>query len=83
VGGRYRAARHPRQRGVPDRVDADGVGRPEGQLVRFHGDRLPIVRQPAVEEPLLAKESCEVEDIAGAFEAELADALEPPPSARW
>jgi NAD(P)-dependent dehydrogenase (short-subunit alcohol dehydrogenase family) len=54
-----------------------------GQLVRFHGDRLQIVRQPAVKEPLLTKESWGVEDIAEAFGTELADALEPPPSARW
>ncbi|HEV7979959.1 SDR family oxidoreductase [Amycolatopsis sp.] len=54
-----------------------------GQLVRFHGDRLQIVRQPAVKEPLLTKESWGVEDIADAFGNELADALEPPPSARW
>ncbi len=54
-----------------------------GQLVRFVGSKLHIVRQPAVKEPVLLRDRWEVEDIASAFEHELADALEPPPALRW
>jgi NAD(P)-dependent dehydrogenase (short-subunit alcohol dehydrogenase family) len=54
-----------------------------GQLIRFVGDKLCLVRQSAVKEPVLLREHWEVEDIAKAFEGELADALEPPPIDRW
>jgi NAD(P)-dependent dehydrogenase (short-subunit alcohol dehydrogenase family) len=54
-----------------------------GQLVRFIGDKLHIVRQPAVKAPVLVRDRWEVEDIAAAFEHELAGALEPPPAQRW
>lgn len=54
-----------------------------GQLVRSTGDKVHIVRQPAVEQPVLSRESWEVADIAAAFEGELAGALEPPAALRW
>ncbi|MFF5990901.1 SDR family NAD(P)-dependent oxidoreductase [Prauserella flavalba] len=54
-----------------------------GQVVRSTGDALHLVRQPAVKEPVLRRETWEVEDIARAFETEFADVLEPPPAQRW
>ncbi|SFQ63294.1 NAD(P)-dependent dehydrogenase, short-chain alcohol dehydrogenase family [Amycolatopsis arida] len=54
-----------------------------GQLIRFIGETLHIVRQPAVKEPVLRRDRWEVEDIARAFAGELAGALEPPPATRW
>ncbi|WP_216209626.1 SDR family NAD(P)-dependent oxidoreductase [Amycolatopsis aidingensis] len=54
-----------------------------GQLIRFVGDKLMIVRQPALKEPVLAHEEWTVEEVAAAFDGELAGALEPPPAQRW
>jgi NAD(P)-dependent dehydrogenase (short-subunit alcohol dehydrogenase family) len=54
-----------------------------GQLIRFHGEKLQIVSQPAVKAPVLSRDRWEVEDIAAAFDGELAGALEPPPRFRW
>ncbi|MQA11234.1 MAG: SDR family NAD(P)-dependent oxidoreductase [Pseudonocardiaceae bacterium] len=54
-----------------------------GQMIRFVGDKLLIVRQPAVKAPVLVRDHWAVEDIAKAFEGELADALESPPAQRW
>jgi NAD(P)-dependent dehydrogenase (short-subunit alcohol dehydrogenase family) len=54
-----------------------------GQLIRFIGDKLHIVRQPAVKQPVLVRDRWEVEDIAKALDGDLAEALEPPPAQRW
>ncbi len=54
-----------------------------GQLIRFVGDKLCLVRQPAVKDPVLLRDQWEVEDIARAFDRELTDALEPPSGHRW
>jgi NAD(P)-dependent dehydrogenase (short-subunit alcohol dehydrogenase family) len=48
-----------------------------GQLIRFRRGTLYVVRQPAVKQPVLQRDHWEVEDIARAFDSELADALEP------
>lgn len=60
-----------------------------GQLVRFLGDQLHVVRQPAVKEPVLHRERWAAEDIATAFDLVLSEHLEPyglekrlPPRAR-
>jgi NAD(P)-dependent dehydrogenase (short-subunit alcohol dehydrogenase family) len=53
-----------------------------GQLIRFVGDKLCLVRQPAVKEPILLRDQWEVEDIAEAFDGELTDVLESPPASR-
>lgn len=54
-----------------------------GQLIRFVGGALHIVRQPALKEPVLRRDHWEVPDIAAAFDDELAAVLEPPPRFRW
>ncbi|WP_158892630.1 SDR family NAD(P)-dependent oxidoreductase [Amycolatopsis anabasis] len=54
-----------------------------GQLIRFVGDRMLVVRQPAVKEPVLRRDSWDVADIAAAFDEDLGDALEPTPGERW
>lgn len=54
-----------------------------GQLIRFLGEELHIVRQSAVKQPVLRRDHWDVENIAEAFAGELADAFEPPPGARW
>jgi hypothetical protein len=54
-----------------------------GQLIRLTGDKLHVVVQPAIKKPVLHRDQWEVEDIAEAFDGELAAALEPPPSSRW
>jgi NAD(P)-dependent dehydrogenase (short-subunit alcohol dehydrogenase family) len=54
-----------------------------GQLVRSTGNKIHIVRQPAVKHPVLQRDRWEVTDIAAAFEQELSGALEPPPRVRW
>lgn len=54
-----------------------------GQLIRFVGDTLHIVRQTGIKEPVLARDKWGVEDIATAFTDEFADALELPPARRW
>jgi NAD(P)-dependent dehydrogenase (short-subunit alcohol dehydrogenase family) len=76
-------ARVTRQR-TPDRVAplityllsdrAEGV---TGQLIRFTGDQLHIVRQPAIKEPVLQRAAWTTDDIAAAFDAVLDDHLEP------
>lgn len=76
-------ARVTRQR-TPDRVAplityllsdrAEGI---TGQLIRFTGDQLHIVRQPAIKDPVLERASWTVEDIAVAFEEVLDHHLEP------
>ncbi len=48
-----------------------------GQLIRFTGDQLHIVRQPEFKEPVLRRESWATEDIAAAFNAILDHHLEP------
>lgn len=60
-----------------------------GQLVRFLGDQLHVVRQPAVKEPVLHRKRWAAEDIATAFDLVLYQHLEPyglekrlPPRAR-
>ncbi len=53
---------------------ADGI---TGQLIRFTGDQLHIVRQPAIKEPVLARASWSTEDIAAAFDEVLDPHLEP------
>ncbi|AXB43781.1 SDR family NAD(P)-dependent oxidoreductase [Amycolatopsis albispora] len=52
-----------------------------GQLVRLRGDKLHLVRQHAVKQPVLTCPRWEVEDIAAAFRGELEP--EPPPAERW
>lgn len=52
-----------------------------GQLVRFLPDRLHLISQYAVKQPVLVRDSWEVEDIARAFETELVP--EPPGVVRW
>jgi NAD(P)-dependent dehydrogenase (short-subunit alcohol dehydrogenase family) len=48
-----------------------------GQLIRFTGDQLHIVRQPGIKEPVLQRPSWTVEDIAAAFDEVLDHHLEP------
>lgn len=72
-----------RQR-TPDRVAplityllsdrAEGI---TGQLLRFTGDQLHIVRQPSIKEPVLHREHWTTDDIAEAFEDVLDGHLEP------
>ncbi|HJT04083.1 MAG TPA: SDR family oxidoreductase [Pseudonocardiaceae bacterium] len=72
-----------RQR-TPDRVAplityllsdrAEGI---TGQLIRFTGDQLHIVRQPSIKEPVLHRAHWTTEDIAEAFEDVLDGHLEP------
>ncbi|WP_410655591.1 SDR family NAD(P)-dependent oxidoreductase [Amycolatopsis sp. lyj-112] len=54
-----------------------------GQIIRFRGDILCVLRQTAIKEPVLERDSWTVEDIAEAIDGELREVLEPPPSARW
>ncbi|MDQ4032166.1 MAG: SDR family oxidoreductase [Actinomycetota bacterium] len=71
-------------RRTPDRVAplvtyllsdrAEGI---TGQLVRFTGDQLHIVRQPGIKEPVLHRECWTTEDIAAAFDGVLDHNLEP------
>ncbi|MEC3977967.1 SDR family NAD(P)-dependent oxidoreductase [Amycolatopsis sp. H20-H5] len=42
-----------------------------GQLVRFQGDRLHVVRQPGIKQPGLQRDHWEVEDFAAAFDGGL------------
>jgi NAD(P)-dependent dehydrogenase (short-subunit alcohol dehydrogenase family) len=65
---------------------ADGI---TGQLIRCTGDKLHIVRQPAIKEPVLGCAGWDAEDIAAAFDGFLNQSLEPfglekrmPPRAR-
>ncbi len=70
-------------RGTPDRVaplvtyllsdEAEGI---TGQLIRFTGDQLHIVRQPGIKEPVLHREDWATEDIAAAFDEVLNHHLE-------
>ena len=53
---------------------AEGI---TGQLIRFTGDRLLIVRQPAFKDPELCRDSWATEDIAAAFDDILDHHLEP------
>lgn len=48
-----------------------------GQLIRFTGDQLHIVRQPAIKEPVLHRPHWTTEDIAAAFDDVLDSHLEP------
>ena len=71
-------------RRTPDRVAplvtyllsdrAEGI---TGQLIRFTGDQLHIVRQPGIKEPVLHRECWATEDIAAAFDGVLDHNLEP------
>ncbi|MEV6910594.1 SDR family oxidoreductase [Amycolatopsis sp. NPDC051071] len=54
-----------------------------GQILRFRGDILCVLRQTAIKDPVLERASWTVEDIADAVGGGLLEALEPPPSARW
>lgn len=54
-----------------------------GQLIRFTGDRLCVVRQPAITGPVLTRDRWEVADVAAAFAGALATVFEPPPAHRW
>jgi NAD(P)-dependent dehydrogenase (short-subunit alcohol dehydrogenase family) len=72
------------RRRTPDRVAplityllsdrAEGI---TGQLIRFTGDQLHIVRQPAVKEPVLHRADWTTDDIAAAFDDVLDGHLEP------
>jgi NAD(P)-dependent dehydrogenase (short-subunit alcohol dehydrogenase family) len=76
-------ARVTRQR-TPDRVAplisyllsdrAEGI---TGQLIRFTGDQLHIVRQPAIKQPVLRRAHWTTDDIAAAFDDVLDGHLEP------
>ncbi|MCA1674709.1 MAG: SDR family oxidoreductase [Actinobacteria bacterium] len=48
-----------------------------GQLIRFTGDQLHLVRQPEFKDPVLRGEGWDVGDVAAAFEGFLGDYLEP------
>lgn len=71
-------------RRTPDRVAplvtyllsdrAEGI---TGQLIRFTGDQLHIVRQPGIKEPVLHRECWATEDIVAAFDGVLGHNLEP------
>lgn len=52
-----------------------------GQLVRFLPDKLHVIAQYAVKQPVLVRESWQVEDIATAFATGLT--AEPPGRVRW
>ncbi|MGH3982084.1 MAG: SDR family NAD(P)-dependent oxidoreductase [Pseudonocardiaceae bacterium] len=52
---------------------AEGI---TGQLIRFTGDQLHIVRQPGIKEPVLHRECWATEDIAAAFDGVLDHNLE-------
>ncbi|KZB87274.1 SDR family NAD(P)-dependent oxidoreductase [Amycolatopsis regifaucium] len=54
-----------------------------GQILRFRGDILCVLRQTAIKDPVLEREAWTVEDIAEAIDGDLRAALEPPPPARW
>lgn len=54
-----------------------------GQLIRFTTTKLHIVRQTSAKEPVLRNDGWDVDDIAAAFDTQLADVLEPPPGQRW
>jgi NAD(P)-dependent dehydrogenase (short-subunit alcohol dehydrogenase family) len=54
-----------------------------GQILRFRGDILCVLRQTAIKDPVLERDEWTVDDIAEAIDGELREALEPPPSARW
>ncbi|HZA17610.1 MAG TPA: SDR family oxidoreductase [Pseudonocardiaceae bacterium] len=72
------------RRRTPDRVAplvtyllsdrAEGI---TGQLIRFTGDQLHIVRQAGIKEPVLHREGWATEDIAAAFDGVLDHHLEP------
>ncbi|WP_106615735.1 SDR family NAD(P)-dependent oxidoreductase [Saccharothrix carnea] len=51
------------------------------QLIRFLPDKLHVVSQYAVKQPVLTRESWDVDSIAAAFESDLT--AEPPGRARW
>ncbi|MDQ4011648.1 MAG: SDR family oxidoreductase [Actinomycetota bacterium] len=53
---------------------AEGI---TGQLIRFTGDQLHIVRQPGIKKPVLHREGWATEDIAAAFDGVLDHHLEP------
>ena len=53
---------------------AEGI---TGQLIRFTGDQLHIVRQPGIKEPVLHRACWTTEDIAAAFDGVLDHNLEP------
>ncbi len=53
---------------------AEGI---TGQLIRFIGDQLHIVRQPAIKDPVLHRAAWTTEDIAVAFDEVLEAHLEP------
>lgn len=53
---------------------AEGI---TGQLIRFTGDQLHIVRQPGIKEPVLHRACWTTEDIAVAFDGVLDHNLEP------
>lgn len=48
-----------------------------GQVLRFTGDELHVVRQLAVKEPVLRRDGWDLDAIATAFDGELAEHLEP------
>jgi NAD(P)-dependent dehydrogenase (short-subunit alcohol dehydrogenase family) len=53
---------------------AEGI---TGQLIRFTGDQLLLVRQPGFKDPVLRRDSWTTEDIAAAFDGTLDQHLEP------
>ncbi|MBN6041364.1 SDR family NAD(P)-dependent oxidoreductase [Amycolatopsis sp. 195334CR] len=52
-----------------------------GQLIRLRGEKLHLVRQHSVKEPVLTRPHWDVEDFAAAFDGELVP--ESPPAIRW
>jgi hypothetical protein len=53
---------------------AEGI---TGQLIRFTGDQLHIMRQPGIKEPVLQRTAWTTDDIAAAFDSVLDGHLEP------
>jgi NAD(P)-dependent dehydrogenase (short-subunit alcohol dehydrogenase family) len=54
-----------------------------GQWIRFTANRVHIVRQASVKEPVLHNEGWDVHDVAEAFDNHLIAAMEPLPGQRW
>jgi NAD(P)-dependent dehydrogenase (short-subunit alcohol dehydrogenase family) len=84
VEGHPAAQRRVTRQRTPDRVAplityllsdrAEGI---TGQLIRFTGDQLHIVRQPAIKDPVLRRAHWTTDDIAAAFDDVLGGRLEP------
>ncbi|AOS63834.1 SDR family NAD(P)-dependent oxidoreductase [Actinoalloteichus hymeniacidonis] len=54
-----------------------------GQIIRFVGGKMHLLRQPAVKHPVVERPRWEVGDVAAAMAGPLSSALEPAPRVRW